>query len=57
MTNLRALIEDLMNLPLPLRPAVYVVLSSGPVTFAGGCPVIRADSSTASALNVELEVP
>ena len=55
MTNPRVLIDDLMNLPLPLRRAVHVVLCSGPVTFAGGCPVIRADSTTASALSVRTE--
>lgn len=52
MTNLRALIDALMKLPLPLRRAVHVVLCSGPIHFAGECLVIRADSTTASALSV-----
>ena len=55
MTNLRALLADLLTLPLPLRRAVYVVLCSGPMHFAGECPVIRADSATASALSVRKE--
>ena len=57
MTNLDALVDDLLTLPLPLRRAVFVVLCSGPIHFAGGCPVIRADSTTASALSVNRRVP
>ena len=57
MTNLRDLVDDLLILPLPLRNAVHVVLCSGPIHFAGECPVIRADSTTASAPSVNLEEP